>query len=173
MKKREIFHIFLDVDGVLNTKAQWGKMYYLDDKCIKRFGLFAQRMGDCRVILSSSWRNGFSYDGNHAKHVKELILLLNQYGVQVEGKTPVCENGDRAKEIASYIRMKQFLPEKCIIVDDDKSIFKSALPYGCKILWQDEQIGFLDIEENSNFPSCFKNLFGRIFSKIGGKDDNA
>ena len=38
--------IFLDIDGVLNTKASWKKPFSLVDECIKNFCIFVNRDDD-------------------------------------------------------------------------------------------------------------------------------
>lgn len=154
MTMSETKYIFLDVDGVLNTKAQWKRMYQLDYGCIERFVKFAKHLGKCNVILSSTWRNGYSVDGNHAPHVQELIQRLNRYDIRLIGKTAPVTDGDRAKEISTYITKHNLAAASCIVIDDDNTIFRSKLPDGCMVLWQDSAIGF-----SENIPVG-------IFSKI-------
>lgn len=160
---KNTFYIFLDVDGVLNTKTQWKRMYQLDRRCIERFGAFAKSLGDCRVVLSSTWRGGFSEDGNHAQHVRELISELSKFDIKIEGTTEIAPQGDRAKEISTYIAKHKISPKMCIVIDDDREIFLSKLPIGCKVLWQDANTGFLEQESRSVIDKLIRcyNLFIR------------
>ena len=57
-------YIFLDVDGVLNTKADWKNMFSLRNECISSFNNYLTELSaenDIKIILSSSWKKGFSY----------------------------------------------------------------------------------------------------------------
>ena len=95
--------IFLDIDGVLNTSAQWKRMYQLDNGCIARFNEYIRAFstkGSVRIILTSSWKNGFDPAGHHTPQIQALIAKLN---VPILGKTENRADGDRAAEINDYI----------------------------------------------------------------------
>lgn len=48
--------IFLDIDGVLNKESDWSKPFSLNRDCIRRF---CEKYREARIILISSWKNGF------------------------------------------------------------------------------------------------------------------
>lgn len=48
--------IFLDIDGVLNKESDWSKPFSLNSDCIRRF---CEKNREARIILISSWKNGF------------------------------------------------------------------------------------------------------------------
>ncbi|MBQ0051983.1 MAG: hypothetical protein KBT11_07965, partial [Treponema sp.] len=53
--------IFLDIDGVLNTRDSWKTPFQLNDRCIQEFCSFLLKNCDCpNIILTSSWKNGYS-----------------------------------------------------------------------------------------------------------------
>ena len=53
--------VFLDIDGVLNTKESWLRPFSLVDECIKNFCAFVKRDKiSPKIILTSSWKTGWS-----------------------------------------------------------------------------------------------------------------
>lgn len=145
--RRNIF-IFLDVDGVLNTSDQWKRMYQLDPQCISRFADFVKSLkGNVRIILTSSWKNGFDPAGNHTPQIQSLIDSLSSYGIRILGKTLNREDGNRAQEIADYITDHKLEKDYCIVIDDDPNIFISDLPTNCKTVWVDSKKGFSSSEK--------------------------
>ena len=141
--------IFLDIDGVLNTASQWKRMYQLDDGTIARFSEYARTLsekGDVRIILTSSWKNGFDPAGHHTPQIQSLITKLN---IPILGKTENRADGDRAAEINDYIRNHKMEHEECIVIDDDPDLFKSKLSTNCKLVLTDARVGFNNSQESS------------------------
>lgn len=140
----EKVYIFLDIDGVLNTSDQWKRMYQLDKKCVSRFAEYAKALhGDVRIILTSSWKNGFDPAGKHTPQVQTLIDTLAMHGIRIIGKTLNREDGDRAQEINDFIVAHKLKKERCIVVDDDPDIFHTALLKNCGTVWTDARKGFI------------------------------
>ncbi len=134
--------IFLDIDGVLNTASQWKRMYQLDDGCIARFNeyiLTLSNKGSVRIILTSSWKNGFDPAGHHTPQIQALIAKL---GIPILGKTENRADNDRAAEINDYIRNHKMEHEECIVIDDDPNLFRSKLADNCKLLLTSAYVGF-------------------------------
>ena len=72
-------YVFLDVDGVLNTEADWArKVYSLDSKCEDSFCKLLNSLHEPKVVLSSTWRNEIARDGTTAVHIDDLIKALKQ-----------------------------------------------------------------------------------------------
>lgn len=141
--------IFLDIDGVLNTSAQWKRMYQLDDGCIARFNEYIRALstkGSVRIILTSSWKNGFDPAGHHTPQIQALITKLS---IPILGKTENRADGDRAAEINDYIRNHKLEHEECIVIDDDPDLFRSKLADNCKLLLTDACIGFQNPQASS------------------------
>ena len=144
MEQQRIF-IFLDIDGVLNTSSQWKRMYQLDDECIARFSAYARTLAApsrIRIVLTSSWKNGFDPAGRHSPQVQELLGKLAANGLSVIGKTESMESEDRAEEINEYIRKHALENNECIVIDDDPDIFRSKLADNCTMLLTDARTGF-------------------------------
>ena len=145
--------IFLDIDGVLNTSAQWKRMYQLDDGCIARFNEYIRALstkGSVRIILTSSWKNGFAPAGHHTPQIQALIAKLN---VPILGKTENHADGDRAAEINDYIQNHKLEHEECIVIDDAPELFRSKLAENCKLLLMDAHVGFQNPQASSEEDS--------------------
>lgn len=123
-------YIFLDVDGVLNTTADWKqKVYSLNPKCIEIFRSLINKMDNPKIVLSSTWRNGIARDGTTAIHIKDLLVALNYPGGGSIDKTAVSPDGIRSKEIDYYLRRHD--KDKYIILDDAPTLFElgNKTPY--------------------------------------------
>ena len=77
--------IFLDSDGVLNKESDWSKQFSLSSDCIRRF---CEKYREARIILISSWKNGFisSHNEKNTPQIKELEAQLDRYGIRIVGK---------------------------------------------------------------------------------------
>ena len=118
-------YIFLDVDGVLNTKADWKKkMYYLNPSCTGIFCDFLRKIKTPRVVLSSTWRNGIARDGTTAVHIEDLVKALRPAGISGFDKTANAPDGSRSREIDYYLRRHP--ADRYIILDDDPSLFEKG-----------------------------------------------
>lgn len=118
-------YIFLDIDGVLNTKEDWEKrLYSLNAQCVKVFCELLKNLDNPRIVISSTWRNGLARDGSTATHIEELLQALNSVGITSVDKTAVSPNGIRSEEIDYYLRRHD--EDEYLILDDDKELFKLA-----------------------------------------------
>ena len=126
-RHRRIF-LFLDIDGVLNTSAQWKRMYSLNDDCIAYFADYVHSLPSegAKTILTSSWKNGFDPAGRHSPQIKELIDKLAAHGLSILGKTENDASEDRAKEINDYIRKHHLEQQTCLVIDDDPVALQHA-----------------------------------------------
>ncbi len=143
-------YIFLDVDGVLNTKAEWAKKAFsLNPDCIEAFCDLVKRIPDPKVVLSSTWRNGIARDGTTAVHITDLLQALKATGRTELDKTGFAPDGSRTKEIDHYLRRH---PEDgYIILDDDPNVFdrKSDTPH-LYLTSADSGITYRDVEKILN-----------------------
>lgn len=136
--------IFLDIDGVLNKSSQWKHLFTLDNECIDNFCKYIQslKIENIRIILTSTWKNGWDDTGNHALYIIDLQNRLNKYNMKIFGKTITDSNGDRAKEINDFILSHNLIDTDCLVIDDDSTIFKSNLLSNCKIIFTNAKEGF-------------------------------
>lgn len=108
--------LFLDVDGVLNsrrTAATYGKYpWKLDDKEFDGVALeFIKKACyelDLKVVISSTWRN-----------VNTVDEFAGAFGVNVIGKTPSFPNQVRGREIEWWLLNNSRVMKYAIIDDDD------------------------------------------------------
>lgn len=110
--------IFLDIDGVLNKESDWARPYTINPSCIKSFLSALSKLSNkeqVEIVLSSTWRTGFSKDGNHAPYIKDLLLHLNIVDI-----TPP-SNKSRQAEIEYYCKRNNI--SRYVVLDDDKSLF--------------------------------------------------
>jgi len=86
--------LFLDIDGVINTKESMrkGVHFPIDPYCAFLVGKIKLDTG-CDVVLSSSWRH---LDDGYAEVEKRVVPL--------RGKTGSCCSGIRGVEIYNWMR---------------------------------------------------------------------
>ncbi len=124
--------IFLDIDGVLNTKESWQKPFSLVDECIKNFCAFVNRDGlSPKIIFTSSWKTGWSsIRQNQTPQIAELQEKLFKYGSSVFSRTK--DFGNRQKEILDYLATHNV--DFYVIIDDDDSEYKGFDASGVYII---------------------------------------
>lgn len=115
--------LFLDIDGVINTKESMrkGVHFPLDPYCAFLVGKI-QLDTDCKVVLSSSWR-----------HLPEAVEEVNKRVVPIHDITGGCCAGIRGVEIYTWINKnipwedrKEGGTFRYAILDDDSDM----------LLWQ-------------------------------------
>ena len=123
MKKNQSV-IFLDIDGVLNSKIYYKYLYNpdngssrLDPYCVVLVRRLIEEFS-LKVVITSTWRNGAESRMN--KELKEhgLIELLHE-----DGFTPIVKPPNRGKEIDLWL---QNHPEvkSYIILDDNENLLE-------------------------------------------------
>ncbi len=118
-------YIFLDVDGVLNTEADWArKVYSLNKSCVDSFCKLLRDLPVPKIVLSSTWRNGIARDGTTAVHIDDLVKALASAGIKELDKTAISPDGSRSKEIDYYLRRHP--EDDYLILDDDPSLFEEG-----------------------------------------------
>ena len=130
-------HIFLDIDGVLNKESDWSLKYHVDKNCVKILKLLIESIKDeVSIVLTSTWKNGYSKDGNHSPQIIKVLEHLREQGLDIDDITPITTKG-RQEEIEYYIRRN--LVKKYIVLDDDISLFSQ--PKNIKIYIVDYKKG--------------------------------
>ena len=130
--------VFLDIDGVLNTKESWRIPFHLDDECIRNFcDCINGSKRNVRIVLTSSWKNGFSSILEYeTAQLKELRQKLGAFGVVISGRTKDLAN--RMAEIDDYIRSHELCAYA--VVDDDANEYSTE--YMKKVTLIDPVAGF-------------------------------
>lgn len=130
--------VFLDIDGVLN---QLQGNYFLDKKCIENLGKLCKEIKGI-VVLTSSWRLGYTNVGKCSPQIEELRKLFREQNISILGRT--LDLGDRSEEIKKYIETHNV--GNYVIIDDDISEFKNeALP---NLYIVNHKTGLTDIDIN-------------------------
>ena len=153
-------YIFLDIDGVLNTKSDWKNMFSLRNECVTSFNNYLANLSvknEIKIVLSSSWKKGFSYNGSHAAHIKSLMQSVHG---NIIAKTEAFDMLNRSKEVNDFIIKHNLADEKIIIIDDDKTLFPDKIVgNNVKFIYTDAQKGFTDKKERPNgIFSSFKKI---------------
>ena len=113
--------IFLDIDGVLN---QLQGNYHLDDTCISNLSLLCNKL-NADIVLTSSWRLGYTNIGKSSPQIEKLKKKLSQQGLTIKGRTKNLNN--RVKEITQYILDHNISTNDYIILDDDQTEFTTPI----------------------------------------------
>lgn len=113
-------HIFLDVDGVLNKESDWNKPFTINDSCLYQFASLMKLIKEPHIILSSTWRAGYTNTGAVSERGDGLSCKLEEYNLSIEDSTPV-SNKTRQEEIEYFIRKHSI--SSYIVLDDDASLF--------------------------------------------------
>ena len=130
--------VFLDIDGVLNTKESWRTPFQLDDGCIRNFcRCLSDSKRKVRIVLTSSWKNGFSSIPEYeTSQLQELRKKLGAYGFSISGRTRDLAN--RMAEIDDYLTGHEVA--EYAVVDDDRQEYSPE--YLKKVTLIDSAVGF-------------------------------
>ena len=104
--------IFLDFNGVLDTNLN---MDIIDQGNLERLKSLVD-MFDAKVVISSSLKNPFYYNGRHSKMFQGILDSLLESGIDVIGITPKANS--REEEITMYLNSHSDISNYCIIDDD-------------------------------------------------------
>lgn len=129
--KKIRFVVFLDVDGVLNTRrtcvyAPSGTYVGVDEA---RIAILAKSMKEnCvdGVVLTTTWKN-MREDNEDFVY---LVESLDKYGIKILGKTKEERDSQRADGILSYLKLHPEI-EEFVILDDQHFEFD-----GYSKLWE-------------------------------------
>ena len=132
--------IFLDIDGVLNSKdffnkrkERGGKHHQFDPECVKLLNDITDST-NALIVISSSWRVVHDFD--------ELTKLLHDVGIKgkIIGKTERLDIFDygpapRGVEIQDYLNRKKLI-KNYIILDDDTDMLYSQRQHFFNTSWE-------------------------------------
>ena len=104
--------IFLDFNGVLDTNLN---MDVIDQGNLNRLKKLVD-MFDAKVVISSSLKNPFYYNGKHSRLFQGILAALLEIGIDVIGITP--KGNSREEEILMYLNSHPEISNYCILDDD-------------------------------------------------------
>lgn len=116
-------YYFLDVDGVLNRESDWRIPFSLNKSCLDCFAKIISYDKNPHIILSSTWRAGYTNTGVLSTCGNILFDKLKEYGLQIEDSIPISTKS-RQEEIEYYIRRHNI--SSYVVLDDDDSLFPWA-----------------------------------------------
>lgn len=115
--------IFLDVDGVLNSRKTVrrtaGGYTFVGNNQMKRLRHIISKTG-AKVVLSSDWR----YDRDNPKYNSDFLELekeLLKYGIRLYGFTPELPSTHRGREIDCWLKEHDEV-SNFVILDDRTDI---------------------------------------------------
>ena len=110
------FAVFLDVDGVLNTRTTIKQTPYgytgIDDARVEILAHALEKYGGGDIVLSSDWKE---LNPKHDDYVY-LVSKLKKYGLEISGQT-FDSNLERGKGIKEYLEEHSEI-EEFVILDD-------------------------------------------------------
>ena len=114
--------IFLDIDGVLNSR-QYDAVRGAGDGNIdtSRLPLLKELIDTtgAMVVLTTTWRRHWDADRSFSDEIgRQLEQTFASYGITLLDKTPEIDN-DRAKEVASWLEAHNNV-EAFVVFDDIK-----------------------------------------------------
>lgn len=124
--------LFLDIDGVL--RRQDAPRYQLESACLKAFEDAVCWIPEAEIVISSSWREGFSLGelrGFFSAGLHARIIAV----------TPLARSRDghaRHREVLAFLRARGMQTRRWIAIDDDREHY----PAGCEVLLIDSARGF-------------------------------
>lgn len=123
------FVVFLDIDGVLNTRTTVKQTPYgykgIDDARVKILANTIEKYGGGDIVLSSDWK---VLDRNHDDY-RYLVSKLEQCGLKISDHTTDKER-KRGQGIKEYLELHPEIDE-FVILDDQKFDFEH-----CEKIWE-------------------------------------
>ena len=108
--------IFLDFDGVLNSRCfRTARSDIIDEKHMTFLYRIVEATG-ARVVLSTSWRIHWdALPENRSETGREIDRIFGKYGIEIIGK--ISDGPDRAQEIRHWLDSHSDV-ERYVILDD-------------------------------------------------------
>ena len=114
--------VFLDFDGVLRRESSPPSCFQKD--CFERFESTIRPFEDLEIVISSTWRIGFS--------LGEIRSMFSpDIAERIVGSTPELENVKRYgrfQEIIKYLAEQKRDDETWIAIDDSAELFPADAP---------------------------------------------
>jgi calcineurin-like phosphoesterase family protein len=142
--------IFLDIDGVLNSKSGTNltEKFGLDDKLISNLKFIIDSVSDTKIVISSSWRSIIYDDIHTSEDIPWRTVLTHKLGFTntsdiIIGDTPILfiTKNRRGLEIKQWMdeNKLKFKVNQFVIIDDEVCDISEIFPNN--ILKVDSNIG--------------------------------
>lgn len=129
--------VFLDVDGVLNSKQDGNSIRVRTDLHLRLLREIVKVTG-AKIVLSSSWRCG------PVTAIKNLKNRLAEYGLEIMDSTPVLSGSScRGDEICQWLYNNGQSVERFVILDDDADMAEFA---DTNLVQTDSEVGLQERE---------------------------
>ncbi len=130
--------IFLDIDGVLNSrdydrKRNWNEQTDIDESRLPLVKEITERTGAV-IVLSSTWKEHWDKDPALCDDDGEYInRTFQKYGLEIYGKTPdIGRYAERPDEINEWLKEHTGEVESFVIIDDYRYGWKELGEYFVK-----------------------------------------
>lgn len=112
--------IFLDIDGVLRRDG--APLYELEEDLRRLFEETLRAMPGAEIVISSSWREGFSLDEIRA-HFSDDVAT------RIVGVTPIAQESEhrRYREVLAYLIHSGQKGRTWVAVDDDPAHYPASV----------------------------------------------
>lgn len=112
--------MFLDIDGVLRRNS--APLYELEEDLRRLFEETPRAMPGAEVVISSSWREGFSLTEIRAHFSTDVAA-------RIVGVTPMAEDGEhrRYREVLAYLIRSGQKGREWIAIDDDPAHYPASV----------------------------------------------
>lgn len=116
--------LFLDIDGVLNSKRYDDARRFEDGNIdVSRLPLVKRIIDEtsAEIVLSSTWRKHWSQDPDGCDPIGvSLNRLFAEYGLTISDKTPVLDAYDRVQEIRLWLEAHGNEVKSLAVLDDHR-----------------------------------------------------
>ena len=116
--------IFLDLDGVLNSRAydrtrNWAELTYIDETRLELVKEIVDAT-DAKIVFTSTWRADWDKDPSLRDEDGRYIAdTFARYGLEIYDKTPdLGLNADRGDEIREWLKSFAEKVDSFVIIDD-------------------------------------------------------
>lgn len=116
--------IFLDIDGVLNSryydlKRDWNKQTNIDETRLPLLKEIVDKTG-AKIVLSSTWRVHWNKEPEKCDvDVKYINKIFAKFGLEIYDKTPdIGDYAERHDEIKTWLDSSKDIIENFVKLDD-------------------------------------------------------
>lgn len=129
MINKKIKVVFIDIDGVLNNRTSDSLLfecipskYRLDDDNLKNLQYILDNVENCKIVLSTSWRNypeDYTFQNNKGWVYTSLLPeLCEKFRKYIVGSAPHIEGRNKFGDICEMLNNTDYISD-FVVIDDD------------------------------------------------------